>query len=132
MALPCASVLAPSSSLPPSITTLPDVPATYKTNEKVYGYHKINMHTHIENKERIIRLSRNPQPNPTAIKLHREQTLNSKSPKSSTELCRIRQLSLNIPSSTAGSKSGRELSQDQAQNMQTIIRRFITTIKVDH
>lgn len=38
-------------------------------------------------------------------------TLNRRSPNNSTELCRIRQLSLNIPSSTAGSSKGKELTR---------------------
>uniref|UniRef100_A0A0A9GFW0 Uncharacterized protein n=1 Tax=Arundo donax TaxID=35708 RepID=A0A0A9GFW0_ARUDO len=62
IARPCASVLAPSSSLPPSRIAFPEVPAT----------------------------------------------LNKRSPRSSTELCRIRQLSLKIPSSIAGSNRGKD------------------------
>ena len=91
IARPCASVLAPSSSLPPSSNAFPEVPATWMPK---WATSKIYLWEYLER----------------TWECQVIWTLNKRSPNNSTELCRIRQLSLKIPSSTAGRRRGKDLT----------------------
>lgn len=53
-------------------------------------------------------------------KVEELNTLNKRSPSNSTELCRIRQLSLKIPSSTAGRSKGKDLTRMGKKKMEPV------------
>jgi hypothetical protein len=120
---PCAPMLAPSSSLPPSITTSPDVPTTHKKRRRNFGFIG-------KQEKRYTRSSRHLGPDPTAIKSHVEETFNRKCHTNSTELFRMRQPSWKNPSCMSGNRSGKKASQDRAHDIRPILGGFVTRITV--